>query len=683
MICIPAEIKDVLKKNIPQKTINDIALMDVEGQRNAIDSIVKAFDTDENYKTMIRNGIEERIVSSQKAQLERMLPQDTQRLRRFEREKAKLDSLLKEGADQKAIQKQQKVVDARERSLGQSGRKNPSLTDKLSKASRLGDFDDSLYQEVVRSKMGLDISDDQIKRINTLSQSVEARKKDMAQNPDDVNSRIAFGEAVIDLEDYTNGLKGNTWDFSMAENKLQSAQIFMNASKQEFLDLLNAPKALMTTLDVSQVARQGLPMASRKEYWDNMSTIVKSLQSEDNIKSMNAEIMTRDTYDLMKKSGLQLSSLPGARPEDAFMATKGTTFTAQMLKNVPGVKHSDRAYGAFLTKLRADVFDDLLNLAKIGGEDITDINVVRKIADSVNTGTGSSSKVFGDDQSKLLNAIFFSPRKIQATLNMFSNPQTYFNSSPTARSASVRNLVSLLGTSTLFLGLGAMMGGEVETDTKSSDFGKVKFGNVRIDVTGGNAGYITLLSRLAQGSTKSSITGIEYDLDGSFGDNTKTGTAVNWVRNKFSPTLSFIWSALDGEDAIGNEFDAPATVVGSLIPLNIQSTISTIMSDGATMGAVVGIANTLGFAAGSYGPSENWLQSETNEMTQFRERFGEDTVHEANKKYNRLIDSRINEKIRSDEYELMDNEEKKVAIRKLKDEAKKEVFREYRFLPRR
>jgi hypothetical protein len=124
-----------------------------------------------------------------------------------------------------------------------------------------------------------------------------------------------------------------------------------------------------------------------------------------------------------------------------------------------------------------------------------------------------------------------------------------------------------------------MAGAEVETDPASSDFGKAKIGDVRIDPWAGFQQYVVAANRLIRPSfakvpgmeggtdsgiapldlatgyaggggwrTKSSTTGKEYDLlnpKGPYGQ-TPADVAGRFVRGKMNPVLGFAWSVATG-----------------------------------------------------------------------------------------------------------------------------------------
>jgi hypothetical protein len=611
-ICIPKEIVNTIKKNIPAKYVYDLAEMKPEIAQNKISEIVDTlFDVDADTKALLKNAFEKEMVTKQQMKLERYLPPELKKEYRLKREMANLAEMQERGDPQKLIDKQQEKINKIEETLPKERAKTPTFVDKMVLASKLSDFNDELYQDVVKSKIGLDVDETVIAKIFELSEKVDTTKKTMEADVTNTDNRIAYGNSILDLNEYVDGQKPKPFvSVPTDATWLEKAQIWGKDIAKEIPNIANVPKSLLSTLDLSGPGRQGLPMISRPQYWENLGTMIKVAASETNYKNIKAEIITRDSYDLMKKSGLRITDI-GDKIADREEAVMSNILTKIPLINIlPGA--SERAYSGFLSKLRADVFDDMISKAKLVGEDITDIEVTKKIANTINSFTGAG-KFLGQEQTNpYLNAMFFSPRKLQATLDMF-NPLTYMKSSQTARRGAQRNLVGMVGIAATIGYLGTLAGGEVELDPRSSDFGKIKFGNTRFDLTAGNANFAVLLARVlpalpfvpGEAQTKSSTTDIMYDLDGSFGDNTPADAVVRWFRNKAAPTASFFIDALYGENALGETFDLKEGIIDRAFPLIIADTLETAKEEGGTTAFASALANFFGVGASTYRPSRS------------------------------------------------------------------------------
>jgi len=400
------------------------------------------------------------------------------------------------------------------------GLKETAKKDLLSRVNRMDKIlepGDAFYTDLVEKKLGIGVSEEEAQKIYELSSRAE-----MLRGIED--KRLEYGNAVLDFYDYLNELNPK--------------------EKRIIPNLLNIPRTLKSTLDLSAPLRQGWGMVSRPKEWGTaFGNMFRYAVNKKAFRELQADIISRPTYDLMKSGGLRISSLAqklGER-EEAFMSS--------LVGKIPGVGFSERAYVGFLNKLRADVFDDLIGRAQMAGEDVSkNSQVVKDIAAVVNDFTGSGNIGKNDryiGEVPWLNAVFFSPRKIAATLNMM-NPRRYLDPkiSKTARVAAFRQLVGMIGMTTTLLALASAFGADVETEPTSADFGKIKIGNTRFDMTGGNGTYSVLLARLLKGQTKSTTTGKIYKLGEGYKPTKRKDLLLDFTRNKFSPVASAVATAL-------------------------------------------------------------------------------------------------------------------------------------------
>jgi hypothetical protein len=252
-----------------------------------------------------------------------------------------------------------------------------------------------------------------------------------------------------------------------------------------------------------------------------------------------------------------------------------------LLDKIPGINASQRAYTGFLNKLRIDVFDDLLKKAEIAGEDIgVGSPVLEDLAKVVNNFTGGARVGKIEGAVPALNAAFFSPRKIVSTLNIL-NPINYVNPaiSPTARKAAIRNLIGSVSISAGLISLANLLGSDKpETDTRSTDFGKIKVGDTRLDVSGGNATYATLISRLLTQQTKTQSGDIK-DLSNKIGGTSGAKLVGQAIRYKLSPNSSLLFDSIVKANAIGEEKTIPQSVIDRFKPMFLDSVVELLNSD--------------------------------------------------------------------------------------------------------
>lgn len=523
-----------------------------------------------------------------------------------------------------------------------------TLIDKIERMSNIlsPENEKDFLQSLASKRLGVDITIEEANKIAEMSKKVSELK-----SYTDTQGRIKYGRARMDLVDYVNKLSG------------KKANLVKN--------IIGLPRAVLATLDLSAPLNQGWGMLSRKEFYKNISTMFKSLKNEDNFLNIQAEIMTRDTFKRAKKAGLRINDLGENLElrEEAFMTT--------LLDKVPGVSASQRAYTSFLNKLRMDVFDDLLSKAEIAGEDVgLGSKDLEDIANVVNAFTGGYGQT-----NALVNAALFSPRKFQSTIKMI-DPRTYTDpkTSKTARKAATRNLLGSLAITATILTLADVLGGdniETEEDPRSSDFGKIKVGDTRLDISGGIAGYVILLSRILSGEIKSSNTGAIKKLGNNYGSTSGFDLTANFIRNKLSPLASLIIDVLTGENAVGEKKTPTQSVIDRFKPMFLKDAYEVLTEDPE---AKILIPFALfGGGLSTYSISEDWTTKDTKEMAQFKQKVGEKEFKAANEKYNQIIRKEIEALKKTDKYKKMTPDEQLKEITKIKDKAKKDIFKQYNF----
>lgn len=405
-------------------------------------------------------------------------------------------------------------------------------------------------EDLASKRLGTDISIEEANKIMELSNKIKE-----LENFTNDKERIAYGRAKLELSNYVNSLNP------------QKADLITN--------IAGVPRSLMASLDLSAPLNQGWGMLSRKQFYTSFKDMFKYLKSDSNLADLQADIITRPTYKQAKKAGLRLTDLGTnlEKREEQFMST--------LIDKVPFVKGSQRAYTGFLNKLRMDVFDDLLKKAEVSGEDVsTGSKVIEDLAKVVNNFTGGARVGKIEGAVPALNAAFFSPRKIVSTLNIL-NPKNYISKSisPTARKAAIRNLVGSASISASLIGLARMFGSDKpETDPRSTNFGKIKVGDTTLDVSGGNASYAILLSRLLTGETKKQ-TGKIVPLSNKIGGTSAIGLVGQSIRYKFSPNLSLLVDAINGANAIGEKKTLDQSILDRFKPMFLNSLTELLNSD--------------------------------------------------------------------------------------------------------
>jgi len=172
----------------------------------------------------------------------------------------------------------------------------------------------------------------------------------------------------------------------------------------------------------------------------------------------------------------------------------------------------------------------------------------------------------------------WAPRMVKGTLDVLS--VHYFSDllnirhperriTPFARKQAALQLLQVIGGIAGVLGLaGLLKPDSVEWDPRSADFGKIRVGNTRFDVTGGMGSLVILAWRLWVGETKSSTTGRITKMNtGKWGSKNRQDVILDFLNNKLTPVMGEVSQHLKGEDRnapwVGGRPQKP-TVLGSV-----------------------------------------------------------------------------------------------------------------------
>ena len=362
-------------------------------------------------------------------------------------------------------------------------------------------------------------------------------------------------------------------------------------------ELVNAPRAIMASNDLSAPLRQGIGLITRKEWWTSLDDMVRAWGSDKFYKATMEAIEDAPEFSISQFAGLQITDL-------ATMAKREEAFMSRIAEKVPGVVRSERAYMAFLNKLRFDTFKTLLKEAENEGlRPLENTHILEEIATYVNNATGRGSLGKWENSAVNLNNIFFSPRLIASRVNML-NPTTYIKASPFIRRQYLRSMVGVAGAGATVLTLAKMAGADMETNPSSADFGKAKIGNVRLDPFGGFQQYVVAAHRLITGEMKSTTTQREFQLGEGYGTPTRKDIAWRFLESKFNPTVSFVTTLMQNKDFNGLPIEVRKEIGSRFVPIILQDIYELAKEDPKLLNPklLLTIPAMLGMGVQSYEP---------------------------------------------------------------------------------
>lgn len=369
------------------------------------------------------------------------------------------------------------------------------------------------------------------------------------------------------------------------------------------VELFGASRSLMTSFDISAPFRQGGFVAlgdlvtNPRRFVRQFRKMLGSLRSEGNLERSQAEISLRPNAELYKKSGLHLADL-GEK-----MTAREESMMSKLAEKVPGVRASNRAYMTFLNKQRADLMDAYVEA--MGGKDVVTAEQAQFLADGINdfTGRGFTPKSWAGAMNTFAKFLF-SPRNLLSRFNVLTLRPIFRGviGGPKV-GAKARALMALqygkfVGGLAAFYGMAKLAGMmtdedvKIETDPRSSDFGKVRMGKTRIDPMAGMQQVAVLAARTISGRLKpkkggsAPITGQVYG---------------NFLRSKMAPIPGGLLDLRLGKNVVGEKVGVGDFSTGLLLPLSASSDVVEVYREhGPVKGTVIELLNLMGMGMQNY-----------------------------------------------------------------------------------
>ena len=258
----------------------------------------------------------------------------------------------------------------------------------------------------------------------------------------------------------------------------------------------------------------------------------------------------------------------------------------------------------FTNSLRLNVFNDL-------AQDLSKTNQASRknltaLADFINTASGRGSLGDLERHATLLSQVFFAPRYVMSRVQ-FLNPLWYYNMEKPIRMEALKTFGSFVGTVGTIITLAKLGGADVETSPLSSDFGKMKIGNTRYDLTAGFGLYIRVFAQMASQQKKLS-SGEIVSLGGEspFDDST-ADIFFRALRSKLAPLPASTINLMVGKNVIGEDSTIPKEVIENTIPLYLQDMKDAVQDRGWDSLLSVGLPAFFGVGVQTYGENDKMI----------------------------------------------------------------------------
>lgn len=531
--------------------------------------------------------------------------------------------------------------------------------DMISKINKIDKYltpeqEKDFYADLVEHKLGIAVTMDEAKNISVLAKKFQ-----------DAKTIEEKAIAEYDFKTYTDKLKLDV------NPQFENWYLPKNWGK-DVIEVAGIVKGIKASFDMSALLRQGLKvLVTHPKVWyknakQSFTDVIESLKTETSAEEVARacaiDIMQRENYQngLYRKYKLAL----GVMEEE---------FPSSLPERIPYLKRlykaSENAFNLFMYRTRADLFDLLYKTAENNGV-ATD-----GLGEFVNSLTGRGSLGFAEPVAKAVNNVFFSPRFFKSNIDILTAGVLNKGRSQFVKREAAKATLSYLGFVALLLSIAnAFDDDAVEDDPRSSEFGKIKIGNTRFDISGGAGNIVVLMSRLITKSTKSSVTGVVKELGSKYGQQSVGDIFMNFVEGKLSPAAHLLIDYYRGYDFSGKPVDTKYMLMSGLLPIPAQNAIENLDNEEFSIYLAGLVADAFGIGTSVYAPKEDWSQKDTKEMNQLRESIGEERLAKLNENFNKKWADFIKVTRASDKYKRMSNDEKTSYIRREKQRIKKEVL---------
>lgn len=358
-------------------------------------------------------------------------------------------------------------------------------------------------------------------------------------------------------------------------------------------EALNTTRAIMTSFDLSAVLRQGgfiafgHPIRALQAFPD----MLRALRSEESQFRVMEDIRNRPNAPLYAQAKLYISDQgPGVK-----LSQMEEQYMSRWARRIPGVGASERAYTTFLNRLRADSFDTMAeNLGKHGKVTIEE---AKAIANYVNVATGRGNLDGAAKAATVFNTLFFSPRYVVSRFQLLAG-QPFYRGTVRTRTLVAQEYARTLAGAAVVYALGQAAGATISTDPTSPDFGKLKFGNTRVDPLFGLTQASVFLSReglaLRRFLTQDQSKQPKY---GSGGE-----VLARFLRSKLSPVVGSAVDILSGKNVVGQKVTPQSVGQQIMVPLSFGDVYNAMKEQGIVRGTALGILALFGMGIQNYSP---------------------------------------------------------------------------------
>jgi len=507
------------------------------------------------------------------------------------------------------------------------------IISRIEKLEKVLDADSKqeFLQDLTEKRLGFSVSFEQSEIIMKSAKNIrEAHEKINDSIPDYGADgklhplRFDYGMRVAVLDKYIEHTKNVSRTKMTAGDWLTSPEVWID-------DIFGTMKSLKSGFDNSFFGRQGQqsfiesPTMWMKNFVKSWGDMAKEYRGIDAMTFAKAEVFGRRNAMNGKWTNMGL---------DIHLAFE-EAYPSHILRGlatskIPGVnlfgksyKASESAFSAGAMRMRADLADMLIKRGEEMGVDFMDKEQARPIGMLVNsmTGRGNLESLGLERSSRFLNVALFSARFLKSRIDILTSPLKWatmegkmsigkgkYNAGEVfARRTAALNTLKLISTMGVILAMfDEMQPGSVNWDSRSSDFGKIKIGKTRFDITGGLGSLVVLASRIAPSKHNGKWSQWRVNSKGKYTDLRKGGYGddafdvfLDWGTNKASPGTGIIISLMKGKNFDYSPVTYQSLMEQAVAPITL-STLNDLKKEDAAIILIGTLADALGVNTSTY-----------------------------------------------------------------------------------
>ena len=588
----------------------------VEEGANKLDDIVN--DTYAEFKDIVDGLTKKDILDIFNGEYDESKP-------RTRNEKAEeLRLLQREAALLKELENVRKGIE-KEKNPAQKVKKNDrilELEDKIKEVKRLNKERDRVPQEFTEPEFASKTEGE------LLASKRKMLTKRIEKLQDDIKNKRYLEEKAappkLELDRKTQLLKDRVIKMERQIEAERQKDAYKKMSKTEkALDHINQitgiRRVMQTAFDLSVSLRQGVMIALNPRKWDVFSKAftnqMKSVFSDKKFNSLMYDIRNSGEYNKMQEDGIKFNELDSLKNEE-----RNEDFQKSFLYGIkiPIVRQlitepllaSQRAADGFLNTARYELYLKYeKQLLKQGITRQSDPEAYKKMADLVMNMTGRGKLVSfleSGKANKVVSNTFYGARLMASNINSL-NPVKYAQLPPGVRKEVMKDVLSIVTTTTGIMLAASAAGATVEMDPDKPDFLQIRFGEKVYDITGGKAAYLRTFFRMVS-ALYSRVSDNKYNQEKKL---ERAGSSlVKFFRNKLAPNTGYAVNAVLGKNTLNQDFDPYEAL--EAYPMYADDFAQALKDEGVASLATVFLPNILGIGYGSYATQANKESLETS-----------------------------------------------------------------------